>query len=283
MNKNTISSVTSNTNLHIVQLKNLKINFDGINDKKGPVFVIDIFKSSIEHLEIENATFRTTSELSSFFDELPNLKSLNLNACSLNQHQNKFLATKSTLTSISFNKCNDNIFKAFSNQIYVEKVTIRNDDWTWNGFPHEIVNDVLSRCKNLKQLVLIGDGTGSFFDLDDFTFKLKVLDTTMIIFHWYVGIKNGRIGFLETQKGTLEELTIHKLPYDFDGGKVLKFIIEEMNLKKLHYGKIPLILNYEKQDVKEIEANEIQITSVIEMFRQFPCKELNFIFFSSNL
>jgi len=67
-------------------------------------------------------------------------------------------------------------------------------------------------------------------------------------------------------------LTIHKLPFDFDGGKVLKYIIEEMGLQKFYYGKIPLILNGRKQDVKEFEANEIQITSTYEMFRQFPSK-----------
>jgi hypothetical protein len=121
--------------------------------------------------------------------------------------------------------------------------------------------------------VLIGAGTGSFFDADEFRFKIQILDTTMITFNWYVGIKSKRVNFLESQKGSLKELTIHELPFDFDGGKVLKYIIEEMNLKTFNYGKIPLIFNGQKQDVKEFTATHLQLTSIFEMIRQFkPCK-----------
>ncbi|KAL7014181.1 hypothetical protein ACKWTF_015786 [Chironomus riparius] len=100
----------------------------------------------------------------------------------------------------------------------------------------------------------------------------------MITFHWYVGIKSARISFLKTQFGHLKELTIHQLPFDFDGGKVLKYIIEDMELITFNYGKIPLILNGHKEDVRDFEASEIQITSAFEMFRQFPsikCFRLN--------
>jgi len=148
----------------------------------------------------------------------------------------------------------------------------RNDDWTWNGFQHEILCGMKFNCKNIKHLVLIGAGTGSFFVSNSFSFKLYILDTTNITFHWYVGIMSGKINYSKDQLGHLKELTIHKLPFDFDGGKVLKYIIEEMNLDKFYYGKIPLILNGRRQDVKEFEANEIQITSTYEMLRQFPSK-----------
>lgn len=270
VNRHNISSITANTNLHVVQLRNLSIDFDGLNNIKGPFIVKNLFKDSIENLELHNAKFRSIDELSSFFNDLSDLKSLTLNKCNLDQHFNKNLPGKSTLKTIYYNKCNDNIFKAFSSQHFIQKITIRNDDWTWNGFPHEIVNDMMFNCNNIKHLVLIGAGTGSFFDSDNFSFKLEKLDTTMITFHWYVGIKNGRVTFLKTQLGHLKELTIHKLPFDFDGGKVLKFIIEEMGLQKFYYGKIPLILNGKKQDVKKFEANEIQIQSTFEMFRQYP-------------
>jgi hypothetical protein len=72
-----------------------------------------------------------------------------------------------------------------------------------------------------------------------------------------------------TQIGFLKDLTIHKLPYDFDGGKVLKFIIEDMKLDKFHYGKIALILNGTKQEVIEFSATETQIQAAFEMFNQF--------------
>ncbi|KAL7014192.1 hypothetical protein ACKWTF_015794 [Chironomus riparius] len=271
VNQETISSVLANQNLQIVPLKNLSIDFEGLNTSEGPLCVVNLFKNSIEHLELENAKFRNFDQFNSLFNGLSNLKSIILKKCSVDQHINKTLPTLSTLKTISLDKCNDNIFKALSSQVYTEKLTIRNDDWTWNGFPHEIVNDMLFNCINMKHLVLIGNGTGSFFDSDNFSFKLQALDTTMITFHWYVGIKNGRTSFLQTQKGTLKELTIHKLPFDFDGGKVLKYIIEEMNLNKFYYGKTPLILDGKKQDVYGFEANEIQITSAFEMLQQFPC------------
>ncbi|CAH1735069.1 unnamed protein product [Chironomus riparius] len=149
-------------------------------------------------------------------------------------------------------------------------ITVINNDWTWHGFPHDIFNQICRNSKSLNHLVLIGAGTGSYFDSDEFPFKITKLETTMITFHWYIGIKSARVDFLKSQKGSLKELTIHELPYDFDGGKVLKYIIEELNLDTFYYGKIPLILNGQKQQVKEFTASEIQITSAFEMIQQFP-------------
>ena len=96
------------------------------------------------------------------------------------------------------------------------------------------------------------------------------VETEMITCGWYVGLKCARTNSLKPQIGKLKELTIHELPYDFDGGEVLKFVIEGMRLYTFYYGKIPLILNGAKQDVKEFSASEIQITSAIEMIKQFP-------------
>jgi len=122
----------------------------------------------------------------------------------------------------------------------------------------------------LDHLVLKGAGTGSYFDCDDFPYKVTKLETTMISYNWYVETKNERVSFLKSQKGKLRELRIEELPYDFDGGRVLKYIIDEMNLKTFYYGDIPLIINWERQIVKEFEASELQITSAIEMIKQFP-------------
>ncbi|CAG9809568.1 unnamed protein product [Chironomus riparius] len=165
----------------------------------------------------------------------------------------------------------DNIFKIFTNQESIEKITVSNHDWTWNGIPHDVFNEICKNCKNLDHLVLEGAGTGSYFDNDEFPFKITKLGTSMITFHWYVGIRSPRVYFLESQKGYLKELTIHQLPYDFDGGKVLKYIIEEMNLDKFNYGEIPLIQNGQKQAIKEFEASEIQITSAYEIVTHFTC------------
>lgn len=107
-------------------------------------------------------------------------------------------------------------------------------------------------------------------------------ETSMITYHWYVGIETARINFLQVQTGYLKELTIHQLPYDFDGGKVLKYIIEQMGLNNFYYGKIPLIIHGTKQQVKKFSANEIQIQSVYEMFRQFNCNIFILIIFNFN-
>jgi hypothetical protein len=91
----------------------------------------------------------------------------------------------------------------------------------------------------------------------------------MITFHWYVGIRTARKNFLEKQKNYLKELTIHQLPFDFDGGNVLKFIVEQMELDRFYYGNILLIKDQQIQPVQEFMANEIQICAMYEMFRQF--------------
>ncbi|XP_070508735.1 uncharacterized protein [Chironomus tepperi] len=145
-----------------------------------------------------------------------------------------------------------------------------NDKRTWDGFTHETFNEICRNCKNLYHVILDGAGTGSYFDSDEFPFRIKILDTTMMTYHWYVGIRTERISFLESQKGCLKELRIQQLPFDFDGGRVLKYIIEEMNLDTFYYKNTPLILNGIKQDVKEFAATETQISSAFEMIRQYP-------------
>ncbi|CAG9811548.1 unnamed protein product [Chironomus riparius] len=95
------------------------------------------------------------------------------------------------------------------------------------------------------------------------------LEITMITSGWFVGIEGARTEYLKSLIGTLKHLKIQQLPYDFDGGEVLKYIIEDMKLETFYYGDIPLILNGQKQDVKEFSASETQITSAIEMIRQF--------------
>lgn len=260
--------------MHRIPLINLSFDFKGVKKNQNFLLFIKKFKGSIEQLEIINADFKNYNDFFEFLGNIPNLKSLRLENCKIGFIKNEILPEFFYLEDINFNKCNDNIFKVLQNQPSICQITVRNDDWTWNGFPHDIFNQMATRAKKLKIIVLIGSGTGSFFDSDEFTFKVEILDTSMITFHWYVGIRSRRVNFLKTQLGYLKKLTIHQLPFDFDGGKVLKFIIEEMNLNEFYYGKIPLILGGEKQDVKKFEATEIQITSIYEMFEQFSSKFL---------
>jgi len=213
---------------------------------------------------MENITEHTT-----YFSDFLNLKILILDNCNIANFNGEFLTQIKTLEHLVLIKCNENVLKVFKSHPSLKMITIRNDNWTWKGFCHETFNKFVESCPNLITIEMIGCGTGSYFDYDEFPYKIKVLITTMITFHWYVGIKTARLNFLESQLGYLKELTIHELPNDFDGGKVLKFIIEKMRLEKFYYGNIPLILNGEKQNVKEFAASEIQIQSLFEMFRQF--------------
>ena len=254
-----------------VEFKNISITVNENIKFKNLIKFLNQYKESLEILEINNLNLKNIEECQEFFSGLKSLKILNLNNCHLKNLNNEKLSPIRTLKTISFNKCSDNIFKFFTNQESIEKLTVINHNWTWNGFPHDVFNEICRNCKNLDHLVLDGAGTGSYFDSDEFPFKITKLETSMISFHWYVGIKSARVHFLESQKGYLKELRIHQLPYDFDGGKVLKYIIEEMNLDKFHYGEIPLILNKQKQEIKEFEASEIQITSAYEIIKQFRC------------
>jgi len=226
-----------------------------------------------EHWNLDSMHFKNVKELKEALIQ-KGAENLQLTDCSIkNLDNDEVLPPISSLKRITFNKCNDNIFKIFTKQESLEQITVINEDRTWIGFPHKVFNEICENCPNLKHIVLKGAGTGSYFDCNDFKLKVKKLETTMITFHWYVEIGEPRIKFLKSQIETLEELTIHDLPHDFDGGEVLKYIIEEMKLETFYYGKIPLILNGQKQEVKEFEASEIQVTSAIEMIKQFPSIE----------
>ncbi|KAL7014178.1 hypothetical protein ACKWTF_015783 [Chironomus riparius] len=253
-----------------IPFKNISIILDKTIKLNEYLKFIKSFADSVEILEIGFFKFKNFLSCFEIFNSLKNLKSFTLTNCQIEKLNGEAVNPIKALKTISFNKCDDNIFKIFINQDSIEKITVQNNDWTWNGFPHDIFNEICKNSTNLSHMVLEGAGTGSYFDSDEFPYKISKLETTMITFHWYVGIRTQRIRFLESQKGSLKELTIHQLPFDFDGGRVLKYIIEEMKLDKFYYGKIPLILNGQKQEVKEFAASEIQITSAIEMFLQFP-------------
>jgi hypothetical protein len=254
-----------------IPLRNMTISYDiGMNFEDVARFV-SRFNNTLETLELNHFTFFNFIDCSNILNNFANLNSLKLNDCHIQCIHNETLEPIRTLKSLTFNKCDENIFKIFTKQETIEKITVCNEDWTWNGFPHDIFNEICRTNKNLDHLVLNGAGTGSYFDCDEFPYKIRKLETTMISFHWYVGIRNARLNFLKAQKGYLKDLTIHELPFDFDGGKVLKFIIEEMGLDNFYYGDIPLILEKVKQIVQQFTASEIQVTSAFEMVKQFTC------------
>lgn len=224
-------------------------------------------------LELKDFKKINCKDFINFFKEFPNLRIIKIRDCSISENIHQQILNKLPyLVEVLFEKCDSNVYKLFKNQKTITKISIRNTDWTWNGFPHEEFNDLVRTLDSFDWMILDGIGTGSYFDCEDFPYSVRKVETTLISFHWYVGIRTGRVSFLRSQMRTLKELKIDQLPYDFDGGQVLKFIIESSNLESFYYGDIPLILNGRKQDVLEIMANEIQITSFYEMFLQFPSK-----------
>lgn len=215
----------------------------------------------------------TFEELKRKFIRNHKLNTLQIQNCSIREATRQVLYSKATLMDLSFENCDDNVFMVLKNQKALKIIRVINKTPTYNGFPHDIFNEICNNSKNLEHIVLKGAGTTSYFDSDEFPYQLKKLETTSVTHHWYVGLKNARTQFLESQNGSLKELTIQELPYDFDGGEVLDYIFKNMKLDTFYYGKIPLILNGKKQNVKEFTASEVQITSAISMLRQFPSIE----------
>jgi len=60
-------------------------------------------------------------------------------------------------------------------------------------------------------ILLIGPGTGSYFDYVELPFKITKLETSIITFRWYVVIKSKLFNFLESHKGDLNELNERNL------------------------------------------------------------------------
>jgi hypothetical protein len=255
-----------------IQFRNISVkSFKGFEQLRKFTKIIRNMKGSIEILDLEDFKRIQIKEVLEFFQNCSKLRILNIKNCMIYEEVTfQHLAAIPSLKEVAFEKCDGNFFKLFHRQEGITKITVRNPDWTWNGFSHDDFNDMVKALPKIDTIVMDGLGTGSYFDCDNFPYKIRRLETSMISFHWYVGIKTARKTFLESQKRFLKELIIHKLPYDFDGGKVLKFIIEQMGLDRFYYGKIPLIYDRLIQPVHEFMANEIQLCAMYEMFRQFP-------------
>jgi len=215
--------------------------------------ILKNLKTSIEILKVAEFQRISIKEFVDFFDDVSNLRILILNKCKIAEEvDNQMVNSLSCLEEIHFEKCDGNCFKFFKGKSSIKKVLVRNDDWTWNGFSHDDFNDLVKTLDKLDCIVLDGAGTGSYFDCDYFPYKIRKLETSLITFHWYVGIKTERVGFLHDQKGFLKELKIQKLPYDFDGGNVLRFIIESMDLETFYYDDIPCAGYHEAHETTPI-------------------------------
>lgn len=253
-----------------ISFKNVTIlQLNSCKSLLGKSKILQQFKNSIENLEVKNTDIQNPKHLF-FFSGFSSLKDLKLEKFNIEEFDGSKVFDFPVVNSLSFEKCNGNVYKIFKNQNSIEKVTIIDREWSPTGYYFQDFNEMAVTQPNLNHLVLDGTATSLYFNLNDFPFKIKKLDAYLMTFYWMES--DPRTRFLESQKGYLKELTLEKLPYDYDGGSVLKYIIEEMKLEIFYYGKIPLILNGSKQNVEEFQAREVQITSAFEMFRQFPSR-----------
>ncbi|CAG9811544.1 unnamed protein product [Chironomus riparius] len=264
---NSLRKITENPEFFNVPFKNIELDFEHLNNYKEVSIVFEDFKASVETLKLKNVNLKSYHEFSDFIVNSPNIKSLTFENCCIQNLYNEVLPTILSLRTISIINCNENVFKVCQFQTTLVKISIQSDAIE---LPSELFYKISKNFVNLEHLILLGQGTRSFFDSQNYPLKLKKLEATMLTYNWYIGMKTQRIKFLTSQLGYLKELKIHQFPNDFDGGRVLKFILNHMNLETIYYGKIPLVLHGQKQEVKRFEASETQICSTFEMFEQFP-------------
>ncbi|KAL7014160.1 hypothetical protein ACKWTF_015771 [Chironomus riparius] len=228
--------------------------------------IIDFYKESIKIVELKNFELSSTDYLLKIIKSLKRLESISFENCKMNDVK-KQLPKFMHLKSIYFHESDDELFKIFHAQKNVENISIVRMEWG-NDFSWADFDEMAKNYSNLNKLVMRGHGTANYFEHGGFPFKIRKLDVFLMTFDWTNHLPRTR--FLESQKGSLKVLILEKLPYDYDGGAVLKYIIEEMKLNTFYYGKIPLILGGRKQEVMEFRVQEVQIQAAFEMFRQFP-------------
>lgn len=230
------------------------------------------YHETIERIVFKFCRFQISEELFEILKNLIKLNEVIFDHCSIQSDisPENYGNRLSSLKSVSFNECQGNLYTFFQNHKTIEKIVVISHKNSWIGFPHEDFDKLANSLPKLKHIKFEGEGTGSFFDRSEFNFKIEILEVEIITFHWYIGISGARNKFLISQKENLKELRLKKLPHDFDGGRVFKFIMEQMNLETFYYGDIPLILKRKKQIVRHISTNETQIEAAFEMFRQFP-------------
>jgi hypothetical protein len=154
--------------------------------------------------------------------------------------------------------------------VRLQEVCVVNFASTWAGFNHDTLDSILMNSMNIQKLTLTGCGTGSYLDRDSFNYKLASFQSTVLTYHWYVGIRNARKTFLESQAASLKTLEIEELPYDFDGGKVLKYVFESLQLDTFIINKSHFIKSGTRQFPRELTFNEIQLTAAIYLLTEFP-------------
>lgn len=227
------------------------------------------FQNSLIKLKLVGVIFGESFFFESIFDVLKNLRHLEVSECQISTTDLDY-GYHSSLRSITITKSSSDFLKLFPKCLESFKYI----DDNRNGHDTEFYWELqyfLKSARNIGQLTLVGSKTALFFTQKEFNFKLKNLDAHSLTYSTTQDVNIPRIKFLDSQKEYLRELKLTELPHDYDGGVVLKFIFEEMNLDKFDYGNTTLIVNSRKVNfIDEVIFSEIQVKAGLELMRQFP-------------
>lgn len=241
--------------------------------------IFENFSHSVEILKLDNVV---TKENVSFFDILnkcENLKHIELEKVEI---FDEILMKNSKLIfprilSVSLNKCNPIFlltFQAFTN---LQKIKYIDQNWFYSSFSSKL-NYLLEKLPKIQHLILEGVGTAGFFESGPFNYKIKQVDAYLTTFYWThrEGSAYARTSFFKSQKDSLKELRLKRIPYDYDGSDILSYLFDEMNLEKFIYDETVLIEGGKKVDtIDEILFHEFQIKSGLELLRRFPGRKIN--------
>lgn len=230
---------------------------------------LENYASIIETLNLDEV-YLSTQQFYDMLKTLVNLRSFKSSFVRFELSNTKKVQNSSIGSNLRYISHGDNNFQAFETFKNLEVVKCIN--YTRDKYMlysrQPTLNVLLEKVPSIQHLILEGIGTSFFFDWPPFNFKLRKLEahSTNLEYHEETSISS----FFQSQKGYLKDLKLKRLPLDFDGGEILKFIFEEMNLEKFVYFKTTLIENGRKVKIDEIFFMEIQIKAGMELMRQYP-------------
>jgi hypothetical protein len=244
---------------------------DGVNLDYQNLLIkkmLKFYRNSIERLTLTAITFDSSQDFCGLMKLFINLRQISLLHVTIKTNNAKCQLLLPRLKSIEIELHSPVNSKAiceiFKHNESIEMVKIS------KSFILSSVDEFLKSLPNLNHLTMNDVGTVDFFTRPKLPISVEKLEA--LAFGFYTASFIPRTEVLESQMGKLKELTLTMLPFDNDGGKVLKFIIEKMNLRQFWCDENELIKNYARQNVKELQFNNDQIGAGVEMMKQFKSK-----------
>lgn len=265
--------------LHILQLPVANIQFEGIDFSYDEDFqtmktITDACKCYVKSIKFKDLCIYNLEEFQKLLKDLSYLEYIEFNKVSMCSSSSQVFPSLPKLTTLKFINVNSNIFTILANQQTVVKVFVHSD--SKSAHLAQYINELLPTLPNFDHLVLTGGGTAGYFDNSDFQYRISKLEIEALRFERNDQITRTR--FFQQSRNSLRELKIHKILLNYDGGRILKYIMENMSLDIFYLGEIPLILGGIQQNVKKITATELDICCCIEMLQQFDLRELTMHF-----